>query len=323
MKRFKKLLAVLNGGSGDEHVTQRAISLAKANKAQLMFCAIHEMPPPVQGMLIRSGPYKELDRLLRKERKSNLNEAVAKARAVGQPARSRLLEGKAFVSIIHEVLRDDRDLVLFPDDTVSSLRSRLFGSRATHLLRKCPCPVWVLKPASKRSRPQPFKRVLAAVNAATSKPVEAALNTKILELATSLAKREGAEIHVIHCWSVFGESLLAGPRGPLSNDEIAAYRKQTRHSNHTAANELLARFQREGHEIHKHILKGEPDTLIPEMSEKLAADVVVMGTVARTGLDGVLIGNTAENVLQQIGRSVLAVKPEGFVSPVRLENSES
>ena len=323
MKRFKKLLTVLNGGPGDEHVTQRAISLAKANKAQLMFCATHEMPPPVQGMLIRSGPYKELDRLLRKERKSNLNEAVAKARAVGQPARSRLLEGKAFVSIIYEVLRDDRDLVLFPDDTVTSFRSRLFGSKATHLLRKCPCPVWVLKPASKRSRPQRFKRVLAAVNAATSKPVEAALNTKILELATSLAEREGAEIHVIHCWSVFGESLLAGPRGPLSKDEIAAYRKQTRHTNHKAVNELLARFQKEGHEIHKHILKGEPDTLIPEMSEKLAVDVVVMGTVARTGLDGVLIGNTAENVLQQIGRSVLAVKPEGFVSPVRLENPGS
>jgi nucleotide-binding universal stress UspA family protein len=82
---------------------------------------------------------------------------------------------------------------------------------------------------------------------------------------------------------------------------------------------LFARFLKEGHEIQKHILKGEPDRLIPEMSEKLAADVVVMGTVARTGLDGVLIGNTAENVLQQIGRSVLAVKPEGFVSPVRLE----
>ncbi len=323
MKRFKKLLAVLNGGSGDANVTQRAIGLAKANKAQLMFCATHEMAPPVQGILMRSGPYKELDRLLRKEQQSNLREAVAKARADGQPARSRMLEGKAFLSIIHEVLRDSRDLVLYPDDNVPSFRSRLFGSTATHLLRKCPCPVWILKPMATRSRQKRFKSVLAAVNAATREPVEAALNTKILELATSLAKREGAEIHVVHCWSVFGESLLAGPRGPLTNDEMQAYRKQTRTRNYDAANELLSRFLKDGHQIQIHLLKGEPDTLIPEVSEKLAADVVVMGTVARTGLDGVLIGNTAENVLQQIGRSVLAVKPEGFVSPVRLEEPGS
>ncbi len=321
MKRFRKLLAVINGGPGDEHVRQRAISLAKANKAQLMFCATHETPPPVRGMLMGSGTYKELDRLMRKEHQSNLDEAVAKARAVGQPVRSRMLEGKAFLSIIREVLRDDRDLVLFPDDNVPSFRSRLFGSTATHLLRKCPCPVWVLKPMPAKSGQNRFKRVLAAVNAATSKPVEEALNTKILELATSLAKREGAEIHVVHCWSVVGESLLSGPRGPLTNEEMKAYRKETRQRNHAAADELLARFLDEGHEIQKHILKGEPDTLIPEMSEKLAADVVVMGTVARTGLDGVLIGNTAENVLQQIGRSVLAVKPDGFASPVRLDNA--
>jgi nucleotide-binding universal stress UspA family protein len=321
MKRFRKLLAVINGGPGDENVTQRAIDLAKANKAQLMFCATHEMAPPVQGILIGSGAYRELDRLMRKEHQSNLDEAVAKARAVGQPARSRLLEGKAFLSIIREVLRDDRDLVLFPDDNVPSFRSRLFGSTATHLLRKCPCPVWVLKPTSVRSGQMRFRRVLAAVNAASRNPVEEALNIKILELATSLAKREGAEIHVVHCWSVFGESLLAGPRGPLTDEEIKDYRKQTRQRNHAAADALLARFLDEGHEIQKHILKGEPDTLIPEVSEKLAADVVVMGTVARTGLDGVLIGNTAENVLQQIGRSVLAVKPDGFVSPVRLDNS--
>ena len=41
-----------------------------------------------------------------------------------------------------------------------------------------------------------------------------------------------------------------------------------------------------------------------------------MGTVARTGIPGLLIGNTAESVLSQVGCSVIAVKPDGFVSPV-------
>jgi nucleotide-binding universal stress UspA family protein len=44
-----------------------------------------------------------------------------------------------------------------------------------------------------------------------------------------------------------------------------------------------------------------------------------MGTVARIGIPGLLIGNTAETILDQLDCSVLAVKPPGFVSPVALD----
>ena len=42
-----------------------------------------------------------------------------------------------------------------------------------------------------------------------------------------------------------------------------------------------------------------------------------MGTVGRTGIQGVLIGNTAETILSNVHCPVLTTKPEGFVSPVR------
>jgi len=61
------------------------------------------------------------------------------------------------------------------------------------------------------------------------------------------------------------------------------------------------------------------DTLIPEQARKKRAKPVVMGTVARTGLPGLFVGNTAERILTQLDCSVLAVKPEGFVTPVELE----
>lgn len=48
-------------------------------------------------------------------------------------------------------------------------------------------------------------------------------------------------------------------------------------------------------------------------------DLIVMGTVCRIGVAGFFIGNTAENVLQQADCSVLTIKPEGFVSPVKLK----
>ena len=48
-------------------------------------------------------------------------------------------------------------------------------------------------------------------------------------------------------------------------------------------------------------------------------DLLVMGTVARSGIPGLVIGNTAERLLPQVPCSLLAVKPAGFESPVTLE----
>ena len=59
--------------------------------------------------------------------------------------------------------------------------------------------------------------------------------------------------------------------------------------------------------------------IAPEFVVSEGIDVLVMGTVARGGVSGVLIGNTAERVLRKLPCSVLTVKPDGFVSPVRLE----
>ena len=68
-----------------------------------------------------------------------------------------------------------------------------------------------------------------------------------------------------------------------------------------------------------HVSKGMAGKIIPTFARKLKIDLIVMGTVARTGIPGVFIGNTAESVLSQIDCSVLAVKPPEFVTPVTLE----
>jgi nucleotide-binding universal stress UspA family protein len=66
-------------------------------------------------------------------------------------------------------------------------------------------------------------------------------------------------------------------------------------------------------------LQGKPGQLVPELAEKLEVGLIVMGTVSRTGVAGLLIGNAAERILRQVNCSVLTVKPDGFATPVKLE----
>lgn len=66
------------------------------------------------------------------------------------------------------------------------------------------------------------------------------------------------------------------------------------------------------------MVKGNPDSVIPHIAETEQVDLLVLGTICRTGIPGFFIGNTAEKILDEVDCSVLTVKPESFVSPVKL-----
>ena len=68
-----------------------------------------------------------------------------------------------------------------------------------------------------------------------------------------------------------------------------------------------------------HLLEGDAKHVVPTIARDLNVDLIVMGTVARTGIAGFFMGNTAESILTQLDCSVLTVKPPGFISPVTLE----
>ncbi len=67
-----------------------------------------------------------------------------------------------------------------------------------------------------------------------------------------------------------------------------------------------------------HLIKGQAGDVIPNLAESLEVDLVVIGTVGRTGVPGLLIGNTAETILNAVDCSVLTLKPEGFETPIQV-----
>jgi nucleotide-binding universal stress UspA family protein len=188
------------------------------------------------------------------------------------------------------------------------------GSTTMHLMRKCPCPVWAVKPSKKKQ----YHRILAAVDPSPFHSDHLKLAKKIMELAVSLAESDGAELHVLHCWSSSFEKTLRNRSGllPSDADEIV---RQIRTSHKSSLDSLVEEFDLTQTPHKVHLLKGEPERVIVDMASKKRMELVVMGTVSRKGLSGFLIGNTAEKALNQLECSVLAVKPDGFVSIVTLD----
>jgi nucleotide-binding universal stress UspA family protein len=149
-----------------------------------------------------------------------------------------------------------------------------------------------------------------------------------MELAASLAVSEFAELHVVHAWEAFAESALRNSAFlQKPENEVDAYVEEMRQHHAQLLNDLMKQVSMklgdEAIEFIKpqmHMPKGAARREIPELARQLQADCIVMGTVARTGISGFIMGNTAETILGQIDCSVLAIKPPGFVSPVGLES---
>jgi len=251
-----------------------------------------------------------------------------------EPYRERIevntlvLTGTPFLEIIRDVLRNGRDLVIKCPESPDWL-GRFLAGDDMHLLRKCPCPLWLVKPETSAS----YQRILAAVDVDDSYPPDElktrqALNTMVMELAGSMAVSEFAELHVVHAWQAIGESSMRdGAFMHRPEEEVNAYVEQVRAHHARRLDELMrdvgSTLGSDAMEYLKpqlHQLKGWARQEIPALAKRLRVDCIVMGTVARTGVRGFFIGNTAETILEQIDCSVLAIKPPGYETPVALED---
>ncbi len=218
------------------------------------------------------------------------------------------------MEIIREVLRNEHDLVMTTAEGWGVLRETLFGSTTMHLMRKCPCPVWVIKPFPPERQP----RILAAVDPNPLDEERHALNIKIMDLATSLARRQQSELVVVHTWSFPAERALKSARSVRSS-EVENWVRDARDQHRRWLARLLQPYALEDLKHQVYMLKGEAGRLIPELAAEKEVELIVMGTVSRTGVAGLFIGNTAERILRRVDCSVLAVKPDGFITPVRLD----
>ncbi len=291
-------------GTHDNNLAVRNIAeLVVGTSARLTLFGVIPTPSGLRQLLSRA----EIEQELRDRRRSELERELSRwGHRIGCSAVETIVgTGKPAQSIIERVVNDGHDLVVVTADD-----DREDQATIRRLMRNCPCPVWLIRPTRARTL-----RVLAAVN---PDPDEADLNRLILELAASMVELNGGELHVSHAWELFGEYPLPWPAlvhaTPAEIDEL---RRRLHDTRQRAVEQLLSQPSVVSAPWKVHLVKGQPEQVIPRLAATLRINLLVMGTVARTGVSGLVMGNTAEHVLDRVHCSVIAVKPPGFVSPIK------
>jgi nucleotide-binding universal stress UspA family protein len=201
-------------------------------------------------------------------------------------------------AIINHATDHDNDLVVMGTHGRKGMDRLLSGSVAEEVVRGAPCPVFtVLAPSGERAD-TPIDRVLVPVDLSEQSPL-------VLDHATALASAYGAPIDLLHVVeeAAFPTAYGMDPLTPSLPDVQERARE--------ALESLAAEIENFDEALNTHVLTGYAARDIVDFADEYAADLIVMATHGRTGLQRFLIGSVAEKVVRSASCPVFTVKSFG------------
>ncbi len=308
---FRKILVPTDFSPAADAALDQAVALARSNDAEVTVAHVVKDVYTTMQLMAYAPAWGPMSEQLAEERQAlrlraheELRRVIAPYEAAGARIRQEVLVGAPFVEIIHAVQLEGYDLVVTGTRGHAAVKRALVGSTATRLARKCPCPVWIARPRETGE----LRSVLVPLDFSDT-------SRKTLETAASLASSTGATLHLLHVYDtadMYGVPVLPEE----AKAEFARYRRQVRRAALGQLKRMSDALSPQPGKTTLSLAPGIPWKAIRTTARRIGADVIVMGSVGRGGIPGLLIGNTAEKVLHAADASVLIVKPDGFASPV-------
>jgi len=307
MSPFRRILVYAAVDDDELLGLAQAAALARSNHASITVVRVLADIGVLARWQSGVGDAEALRRIVAESQQTTLEERVAPLREEGLGVRIEIRWGTPWLELIRCVRSGGYDLVVKTAEGISSESSLFFGSTAMHLIRKCPCPVWVVGSEIGSGR----GRVLAAIDP-TEDETRSAIADRVLASADEMTE-EGGELHVASAWTAPGEHLLASR---ISVEDLSSHVRAAEQDARAALHRVLSRTGDPVKLEHVHLLKGHARMVLAPFIERSGFDLVVMGSFGRVGIAGFLIGETAETLVRSVRCSVLVLKPPGFVCPV-------
>jgi len=307
MEKYKNILTVIDPSTEDQKALKRSIELAQYSGGEITaFLTIYDFSYEMTTML--SGEEREaMRKSVINDRQQWLNELIAELDHKDITINSSIIwHNRPFEQIIKKVIDEEYDIVIKGTHQHDKLKSVIFTPTDWHILRKCPCPVLLVK---EHSWPE-NGNILTAVNIGSDDDEHQALNNKLTEETIYLASLIKANTHLVNSY----------PGTPVNIAiEIPEF-------NACEYNDTMLKHHLEAMKTHAssysissnntHVKEGLPEDVIQSTADEIDAELVILGTIGRTGISAALIGNTAEHVIDRLNCDVLAIKPAGYVSPL-------
>jgi len=305
---WRRVLAATDFSLDAEFAVQRAVAIARAcgGSVTLAHCLPHLRRAAYSAVwaarISADSPEGEaFQRELRRRSDEQLRQLATAVQTPGVETLTQTLLGEPWVELVHAVQEEHFDVV-FAGSRGQSLWSELLtGSTAKKLLRHCPCDVWVGRGPGHHMP----KRILAAADFSD-------VSCRAVSRALWLAAMLNAEVWVLHVIDTADvPEDLADRAGSLRS-----IREVIREEAAKRLRDFLHEVPAGAEVVQQETAFGDAWRELRRYASEIAAELIVCGTFGRSGFRGLLLGNTAERLVDHSGISVLAVKPANFQSTV-------
>lgn len=293
------LVAVKDPGAERLPAVIKASQLARAFGADLELFHAIASPVYLDMLGLTESSAQEMEQQQLTEYRQRLERIASRARLhTASVSVAAAWDYPAYEAIVRRAAEIGADLVVAERHAGRHHAAGVLRLADWELLRLCPVPVLLVK----RSRPYHAPTVLTAVDPGHAGGKTAQLDEAILAAGALVAGGLRGELHVVH-------ACLPGPDRPVIGAEgIPAALEKTLFERGLRSWDIPPE--------HRHLLAGDPRDVIPEIARNVGADIVVAGALSRSGLKRLLIGNTAERLLDELSCDLLIVKPAEFACPV-------
>ena len=311
MLKYRNILVFIDPTKDSQPALERAVDITEKEKeAEItLFLCCYDLSYEMTS-LSSSDERQTMRSVVIKENQEWLDALVLPYKEKGLKINSLVIwHHRPFQAAIVEVLKNQYDLVIKSTHQHSKLSAILFTPTDWNLLRKCPVPVLLVKhhqwPAD--------GNILCAIDCKSIQDEEHhQLNQQILSEAKAMADMLSANIHIVNAYpSPPMNIMLELPEFDPVNyeDSLKAFHQKT-------LNDYAQTYKIP--EQQTHLKQGLPEDVISEVANEIDAELVILGTVGRSGLSATLLGHTAEQVIDNLNCDLLALKPQGFISPIKI-----
>ena len=305
---YQAILVATDFSPYSKAALQQAVWMARCDGAKITLA--HTLPN--LRSLVETASYQskvdflygegtDFHREVQRESEIKMRQLIADVNATSREIEIVTMIGITYLQLTRLVQKNRYDLVLAGTRGMANWEQFFVGSTSKRLIRDCPASVWIVK----GDNVKPPNAVLAATD------FSEASRKAVLE-GLWIANQASADFHLVHVidsMDVAEEIFSQIPDGGSLRREI-----------NEEATRRLDTFVKSLHinpeSIKKHLSFGTPWQEVGRLAKHLKVDLIVMGTIGRSGIKGMLLGNTAEKILDTCDCSILTVKPEDFVSPI-------
>jgi nucleotide-binding universal stress UspA family protein len=285
-----RLLLATDGSPFSEGAIREAIRLAKRCSSKLAAISVIETNPEYETI----AP--QLLEKAEKTTRGHLESVKSQAKKEGVDITTSILEGEdSYNFISDEAVKNKISMIIMGRRGRTGLKRLMMGSVTSRVIGHAPCNVLVVPRAAKVE----FKNILVATDG--SKYSAAAASEAI-----GLAKRNASKLTVI---SVVPSELMTPTDIEFSMPQRELIAEKEMHEAEKNARAVKDAAQKEGVTVQAFVMSGKPADAIIETAREKGADLIVLGSHGKSGIEKLLMGGVTERVIVLTACAVLVVNP--------------